>query len=360
MILNAFHPRHFDYPRFALALCIGLVGALVFLYFRLPLAWMLGSMLACTVAALLKLPVAAPAIVRPPMTIVLGVLLGAGFSPEMILGMVNWVPTILGLIVFVAVSGLVCVLYFRKVGGYDMATAYFAGMPGGLVEMVLLGQEKGGDPRRIALIHSIRILLTVSSLPLLIPLVGGAEIGARPPVGVPLMQTTAAAVAWLVAAGIVGAAVGHRLRFPAYFLLGPMVASAIVHLLGWTHASPPREIIWIAQLVLGVTLGCRFVGIGLREMARTLLLSVGSTGILFAMTILFALALSTATGLDIVSLVLAYAPGGLIETSFVALALQIEVAFVATHHIIRVFLVMTAAGLVFRLIKEAPKNDRQG
>ena len=36
--------------------------------------------------------------------------------------------------------------------------------------------------------------------------------------------------------------------------------------------------------------------------------------------------------------------------SLIALALQIEVAFVAAHHIIRVFLVMVGAGPLFGLI----------
>jgi hypothetical protein len=35
--------------------------------------------------------------------------------------------------------------------------------------------------------------------------------------------------------------------------------------------------------------------------------------------------------------------------SLIALALQIEVAFVAAHHVVRVFLVMVGAGPVFRL-----------
>jgi uncharacterized protein len=39
--------------------------------------------------------------------------------------------------------------------------------------------------------------------------------------------------------------------------------------------------------------------------------------------------------------------------SLVALALGIEVAFVAAHHVIRVFLVMVGAGIVFGLTPAA-------
>lgn len=350
-LLGAFHPNRFDYPRFALALGIGAVGTLVFLHFGWPLPWMLGPLLACTIAAVGRAPVAAPVIVRPPMSVVLGVLLGAGFSSEMLAQMLAWVPTLLGLTLFLLVSGAICVVYFLKVGRYDPVTAYFAGMPGGLIEMVLLGQERGGDARRIALVHATRILLTVSSLPLVLPLLGSEVLGDRPPTGVPFGEAGAEAIVWLVVTGLAGVLLGRKARLPAPYLLGPMLVSGFVHLAGWTDTSPPRELVWAAQLVLGVTLGCRFLGTRPREMVSMLFLSLGSFMVLLVAAVSFATLLAALTPFDVPTVFLAYAPGGLVETSVIALALQIEVAFVASHHIVRVVLVMAAAAPIFRLVE---------
>jgi hypothetical protein len=55
------------------------------------------------------------------------------------------------------------------------------------------------------------------------------------------------------------------------------------------------------------------------------------------------------TGLSAEQILLAYAPGGLTEMSLVALALHAEAAFVATHHVVRIFLVIVAAPILFRL-----------
>jgi uncharacterized membrane protein AbrB (regulator of aidB expression) len=41
--------------------------------------------------------------------------------------------------------------------------------------------------------------------------------------------------------------------------------------------------------------------------------------------------------------------------SLIALALQIEAAFVAGHHVVRIFLVMTGADLAFRWIRPEPR-----
>ena len=51
---------------------------------------------------------------------------------------------------FILVSGAACVAYFRRVTGFDLLTAYFAGMPGSLVDMVIVGEDKGGDAEALS------------------------------------------------------------------------------------------------------------------------------------------------------------------------------------------------------------------
>lgn len=349
--VRSLSPSVFPYGRFLAALLIGTLGGWIFLRLSLPLPWMLGSMTACTLAALLRAPIKAPGTVRPPMTMIIGVMLGAGFTPQVVESATHWLPTILGLVAFVAVSGAACVFYFRRVAGFDMPTAYFSGMPGGLVEMVIVGEDKGGDPRLIALVHSARVLLVVLTLPFLIWLTSGVVVGARPQFGVSITQTPWTEEAWLLSTALVGSLVGHFLRLPARLLLGPMLVSAAVHISGLTHFVPAVEIVTAAQLVLGTTIGCRFAGILPREILRILVLSLGSTILLLTITFAFAAGVSRLSSYSEVTLLLAYSPGGLAEMSLVALSLGIEVAFVAAHHIIRVFLVMIGAAPVFALVR---------
>ena len=58
--LWAFAPGSFPYARFLFALLVGAMGGWLFAWAGLPLPWMLGSMVACTLAALMRAPVAAP------------------------------------------------------------------------------------------------------------------------------------------------------------------------------------------------------------------------------------------------------------------------------------------------------------
>ena len=104
--LKALAPSRFPYRRFALALALGGLGGWLFVQAKLPLPWMLGSMVFCTFAALISLPVAAPAVIRPPMTAVIGVMLGASFKPEVVSQLPNWLPTLAGLVLFTVACGL--------------------------------------------------------------------------------------------------------------------------------------------------------------------------------------------------------------------------------------------------------------
>ncbi len=159
------------------------------------------------------------------MTVVIGVLLGASFTPDLLRQAPLWLPSVAGLVVFMLACSVLCVAFFRKVGGFDRTTAYFAGMPGGLVEMVTVGEEKGGDGRMIALVHSARILLVVLSLPFIVQWIEGVPLGGRRTAGISILDTPIASDVWLIVCGLVGIFIGQILRLPAKYLLGPMLAT---------------------------------------------------------------------------------------------------------------------------------------
>src|SRR4051812_50162582 len=79
--LWALSPSRFPYRRFIAALMLGAAGGWTFAYLRLPLPWMLGPMTVCTVAALFRAPIAAPAGGGPPLTIGVGGVPRGGLTP---------------------------------------------------------------------------------------------------------------------------------------------------------------------------------------------------------------------------------------------------------------------------------------
>ncbi len=330
--------------RLARALAIGVAGGLVFWWLNWPLAWLLGPMLATTLAALAKADIAVPGALREPMLAILGVLLGSGFTPDLLAELRGWLPTLLSLPAYVALITLVSVLYLRRVARFDARTAFFAGTPGGFGEMVILGDRAGGDPRRIALVHSVRILLIVMAVPFVVRAMG---------MELPAMPRAAAATHWhdialLLAAAALGYWLGGLLRLPAPALLGGMLVSAIGHAAGLIEGAPPVVVVALAQLVIGCSIGCRFTGFRLHDILATMAAGLGLTVIMFALSFVVALVVHLVTGAEPILLLLALVPGGVAEMSVIALALGADPAFVATHHIVRIALVVAAAPFVFR------------
>ena len=332
---------------FAVALTLGTLGGAMFAWLGLPLPWMLGAMTAVTVAAIGGADVAMPRWLRSGCITILGVMLGASFTPAVVARMGEWVITLCALLLWAAVNGGAGWFYFRRYARFDAVTSYFAASPGGLNEMTLVGGQMGGDERTISLVHATRVFITVFTIPIWYRLHDGLATtgGGRAYVG--LFSIDLADYAVLGACAVIGALGATRLGLPAAAVLGPMLLSAAVHLAGLTGSTPPTLLVSAAQVVIGTTLGCRFVGFPLGLAGRTIGHGAVVGFLMIAITVTFSLGLAWLTQLPLPAIILGFAPGGLAEMSLVALALAVDAAFVATHHIVRIILVVTCAPLVF-------------
>lgn len=339
--------------RVLLTLGLGAVGGTIFYYLRMPLPWMIGAMCLTTVVTLAGAPLKMPTQLRDPMIAILGVMLGSSFTPEIAARIPEWWTTVVAMALYIAIVGAILFVYFRKIAGFDRVTAYFSAAPGGLTEMIIVGGAMGGDDRKIALVQAARVLLVVMTLPFGFVIFTGYERSVSTPGGVAFADFPVTDLFILGACAIIGVIGAKALRIPAARITGPMVLSAIVHLLGWTRSSPPVELIAIAQVVIGCAIGARFVGVPFRQVAHAIILSLGSTTILIAVGLAFAYLLQPFTNAGVEAVMLAFAPGGLAEMSLIALALGVEAAFVASHHIIRIAMIVIIAPGIFRWLDRA-------
>ena len=339
-----------DFTTLAFTLGLGTAGGFLFNWFHLPLAWMIGSMMFCTAAAMAGLPVQVPVQLRSGMIMILGIMLGSAFYPGILGRMGEWTISLLGVALYIVVAAALGILFLKRVGRYDPVTAFFTATPGGLNEMVMVGTAMGGDDRTISLAHSARVMLVVMTIPVWFQFFQGYNPAARGPLGPGLTELPLVDLI-LLASCAIGAVVARRLRLPAAMLVGPMLLSAAIHLAGVTTGKPPGVLIAAAQIVVGAALGSRFAGIRLSRVAHTLAVASGLTILLLVITLAFSAVLHAMTGIPLPALVLAFAPGGLAEMSLVALALGVDAALVSTHHIVRIVLIVTFAPLAFRMLR---------
>ncbi|MBL4739399.1 MAG: ammonia monooxygenase [SAR86 cluster bacterium] len=325
------------------------IGGAVFFLLDLPLAWMMGSMCITTVFALRGVELNVHPPLKNIMVAVLGVMLGSNFSPDTLGNMMQWSNGLLLSFVNIFISMSLVYFYYRKVGKLDRTTAYFSAAPGGFNIMYEVGEAKGGDGRKIALIHATRILLLVMTVPIAFRY--GVEIQ-ETKASLPLFGRweELTQYGWLFLAAVAGYWGGKVLKIPAYHLMGPLFAAAAFELSGFIDVKPPLLVIYAAQLVIGTSLGLRFLGISVREVRQVILLSCGSTALMIAIASLLAVLGSTFVGVSIPGLILALSPGGLAEMSLVALALGIDVAFVSIIHAIRITFIIGVIPLAYPVV----------
>lgn len=325
----------------ALTMTIGAAGGLSFATLGLPLPWMLGALLFTLVAALMGAPLRGPDRLRPWVVAVIGVMLGSTFTPQTFAHAHGWVLSLLGLGVSVTISAALVVPFYIRVGRMDPVTALFSSMPGGLNEMAEVGSHYGGDDRAIILAHAARIVMTIALIAVWFRVILGLQVaGLSPGEGAALTPRDAAILALC---GVIGTLVATPLHLPAPAFLGPMLLSAAVHLSGISAGKPPSSIVIIAQVVLGTIMGCRFLGLPVRKVLRAIALSFGATAIMLTVALASAILFHRAFGQTTEQVLLAYAPGGLTEMSLVALSMGSDVAYIATHHMVRVIALLAVA-----------------
>lgn len=330
--------------RIAATLAVALAGVGLFELLGLPLPWLLGPMGAGLVASLLSVPLAAPPGVAVAMRAVLGVAVGAAITPELLARLPGMALSVALVPAFIAVCGAVGVPYFRRVCGFDRPTAYFAAMPGGFQDMVLLGIIAGGDARTLGLVHATRVLAIVAVMPALVGGLWGRSLTGPP--GEPAAAVPMAELLVMLGCAGFGWWAAAKVRLFGAPILGPMIAAIAASLLGLLHHRPPAEAILAAQFFIGTGIGVLYRGVTARELRTTVVAALGFCAILTLVSAAFA-EVAVRLGLaEPVEALLSFAPGGQGEMVVLAIVAGADVAFVVTHHLVRITVVLLAAPFV--------------
>jgi membrane AbrB-like protein len=331
------------------ALAASSAGAAVFYVLDLPLPFMLGPMFGCLIAALAGAKLQGLGWLATAMRIVLGIAVGTAITPALLDRLPQMIYSVALVPPFILLIGLIGYPWFRKVCGFDHATAYFGAMPGGLQDMLVFGEEAGGNVRTLSLIHATRVLVIVTAAPFLLQSMWGVPLVAFP--GVPAAEIPLFEMAVMAAAGTLGWLGARAIGLFGAPIIGPLVATALVSLSGLIGHRPPGEMLLMAQFVLGLGVGAEYVGVTLRELKRDVLAGIGYCGLLAGISLVFAEIVILIGAAPPMEAFLAFAPGGQSEMAILAIVAGADLAYVVTHHLVRLVVVIIGAPVVARLVR---------
>jgi membrane AbrB-like protein len=325
-------------------LAIGAAGGLLFLWLNLPGGLISGAMATVGIAALAGRPVVMPPILTQTVLVLLGITLGSLVSRQLIQHMSAYPLTIglLALATFCSTFG--SSIYLQRVHGWDPTSALLAGSPGALSQITMLAAEKGADVAAIAVVQTMRVIILTAALPLLLALTGIAPSAPSLVVG---LIAAPLELAVLVAAAVAVALLLRLAQFPASWMFGAMLASAVLHGTGWIEGGLPPWMRGVALVGIGAVIGTRFARISKKTLLSHINAGLGSFAVAIAISAIFVTVIVLATHVRLADVVVAFAPGAMDAMLALALTLHIDPIFVGAHHLSRfVFVSITTPGIV--------------
>ena len=337
-----------------LTLVVAAAGVALFHALGLPLPFLFGPMAACLVAALLGVRLQGMGQISIGARTILGVAVGASVTPELVGQLPQMAASLAFIPLYIALIGLIGVPFFHRICGFDRVTAYYAAMPGGLQDMVIFGQEAGGDVRALSLIHATRVLIVISLVPVMLGWLYGVSLTGA--IGLPASDIPLHEIGLMVIAAVVGWKGGERIGLFGAAIIGPMIVTAALSLGDVIHYRPPAEAILAAQYFIGMGIGVHYVGVKLRELRVDVLAGVAFAVVLAVLAAGFTAIVTYAGIAPPVEAFLAFAPGGQAEMTVLAIVAGADLGFVIVHHLTRIILVITGAPVIARLIDARRKR----
>ncbi len=319
----------------AMSLSVGALGGLMFHLLHLPLAWVLGPLVANLLASAKGMKVAVPEPLRNVFLAVMGLVLGSQVTPELAHRVLDWPLSAALLLAGVAASTAVASAWYRRCG-FDPVSAWFGASPGAMTAMIMLGDKCGGDPQRIAIAQSLRIILVILFLPPLFWAFEGGE-GQLGPASSTLEH------GWMLLTIPLVLPLGRWLRIPSTALLAPLLMAALLSGFDIASLTLPSWGMNLMLWVLGSAIGSRFQGMTRRLLGRYLWQSGVATLLALVVLAVFAELIHQTVGVGRDVALLALAPGGIGEMAILAVALDIDPVFVAFHHLLRMITLMIVA-----------------
>ena len=336
-----------------LAIFVGVLGSILFIYLHLPLPWLLGAIFTSSIAMRFQhIPIQSPKLFSTPARIIIGLVIGSAFTPEILGNLHTYLFSILLIIPYTIIVAFAGAYYYYKVLHFDKRTAFFSSMPGGVIEMVILGEQLKADTSKITLVQSSRLLFIVLTLPFIIQYIFQIDISGNRLITVPLRDIYLPDFFYLAVIGIIGAYTAKKLNISAAYLIGPMILSIIAYSAGFVHSKPPDELIKGVQVIFGTIIGFTFRGVTLKTIIKTLIGTFGHFIILAVISAIFIFIVYYFFDFPIISILLAFSPGGQAEINLIAILVAANIPYITVHHIVRLFIVMNIGPLLAKRIKD--------
>ncbi len=336
--------------KFLLVIVISIPSAIIADFLKVPLAWMIGPMIATSLIALKGFQVIMPRLALSSILIILGLHIGNYIDQNLLNQMVNWIWTTIIMFFYIVISILIVSKYLQKFSDYKEKTSIFSAAPGALGPLMILAEYEKSDLSQVATAHLIRLIIIITLFPFIIVSLYPAE--ALELEKFDYMSQNHWELIILIIVSLVFIFFFDKFKVPAALLSGTLVASGVLQISDIASYKLPDASINFCLLILGASVGCRFANKTFKEVANNSFHGLVATILLVLLGLIAAYVATFFVDNNILSLILSFCPGGIYEVAVIAIAFDLEPDFVAFHHIIRLLFILFVVPVILRIIEK--------
>jgi len=344
-----------------ITLLIAATGGFIFIKLKIPAGPILGAMFFSMIVSIFWGKCFIPEFMIIASRIVAGTLIGCRISRTSLLSLKKIFIPMLFFSFFLLSLSMFSGYIIYSISGIHKATAFFGSAPGGLTDMSLISSEFGADMSTVALLQVVRMIACLTIVPFIAKKNGinkledkninneeNIYLDGKSCEEKSFNNNTFRFLATIFV-GSIGGLLGIVLSVPAGALTGAFVFVALFNLF-FFKLFIPAKIRYGTQMLIGAVIGSGMTMddvVGLKKiiipalMVAVFLLSIG---------ILLGFLLHKIWDIDMITALIATAPGGLTGMSLIAPDVGADVSVVTSLQFVRLIAIITVYPIVMKVI----------
>jgi membrane AbrB-like protein len=352
-----------------LTIIVGVIGGTMALKLKVPAGAVVGSMILIAAFNIATGRVFMPQDVKVVTQIAAGAFIGAGISHRDVLDLRFIIKPAVLMVISMIVLNLLMGYIMYKATGVDLITCLFASAPAGIMDMSLISGDLGADTSKVAVLHMVRLLIVFIVLPPMMKFVHSKIYGGKTSEtarGETVCTDSAKALkkekktesftkekainlALTLGLALIIGFIGYKLKVPAGAMTFSMIAVGALNIFTG-RGYMPLNLRRATQFFAGILIGGRMTYADVIALKSVIVPAIIMLVGIIVLNFCIGYIISRAGGIEIVTALLASAPGGVSDMALIAKELGGDAPKVAIMQLARYICIIAFFPVIIKYV----------
>lgn len=321
---------------------LAFLGGFSATFIHLPNPWLLGPMIAVVIGHTLGLDLYWPKKFREIGNVVVGYSIGLGFTREALKSIIHHLPSIVMMTTLLIAFCFLLAFFISKISRQDYPSVLLGFIPGGLTQMIVLAEEtKGINLSLVSFLQVTRLTMVFIFIPFIVLGTSMGGMNEKGTIGISFDHLFPEMLLFIPIV-ILFTLLFYKWRMPTPALVGPIIGTAILVVIGVHGPEVPTTILDFAQLLLGAYFGMLIKMEQIENKAKMTGLAIFGGAILLLGSYGLSTILTHQKHIPLLTSILSLAPGGMDQIGIIATVIGADLSIIASYQLFRLFFIFFA------------------